>query len=310
MKNEKQMIEKCRVCAATTGIVYLCDTYNEHSKTTSISHYRCTTCGSVFVGNSVDGEELGVAYSTLDSKKYYEEIVSENIKKMNTSSGYLKSVVHHDASIIDVGTGDGLFVEVLRKAGFSDVSAHEIEGTDLTKINNIASYIYQDFDYKTIPSDKFDAITLLDVVEHVIEPQYLIETCARILKDGGLIYFHTPVVTKTDRFMHFLLRLPILKKAGAIWQRGRTSIFHLANYTPESLTLILEDAGFSEIDIKVKNELSWPVTKYVRTYLLEKQGLPGFIAPLLSPFFYPLLATDTFNANKSIVSARKVAKIA
>jgi 2-polyprenyl-3-methyl-5-hydroxy-6-metoxy-1,4-benzoquinol methylase len=308
MKNEKPMIEYCRVCTAT-GIVYLCDTYNEHSKTTSISHYRCSACGSVFVGNNVDSEELGVAYSTLDSKKYYDEIKSENIKKLNTASAYLTNVLPHDASIIDVGTGDGLFVEVLKKAGFIDISAHEIQGSDLTKIDNIASYIYQDFDYKTIPSDKFDAVTLLDVVEHVIDPQYLIDTCARILKGNGLIYFHTPVVTKTDRFMHFILRLPVLKKLGQIWQRGRTSIFHLEDYTPQSLTLILENAGFSEIDIKVKNELSWPLTRYVRTYLLESQGLPSFIAPILTPLFYPLLATDTFNANKSIVSARKVEKI-
>lgn len=305
MRDERPMIKTCRVCTSS-DIVYLCNTYNEHSKTTSISHYRCHQCGSVFVGNDVDAEELGVAYSTLDSKKYYEEIESENAKKMSAASEHIRTLVAHDARIIDIGTGNGMFIEVLRNAGFSDISAHEIQGSDLTRINNIASSIYQDFDYSTIPSDNFDAVTLLDVVEHVLDPQYLIETSARILKIGGLIYFHTPVVTKTDRFMHFLLRVPALKKAGVIWQRGRTSIFHLENYTPRSLTLILENAGFSEISIEVKNELSWPVTRYVRTYLLEKQGLPGFLAPLLSPILYPILATDLFNANKAIVSARKV----
>ena len=132
--------------------------------------------------------------------------------------------------------------------------------------------------------------------------------CSRILKKDGVIYFHTPVVTKTDRIMHFLLKLPLLKKIGAVWQRGRTSIFHLENYTQESLVLILENAGFNSINIEVKNELSWPVTRYVRTYLLEKQGLPGFMAPFLAPFFYPLLATNIFNSNKAIVSAKKSKK--
>lgn len=125
MRDKRPMIEKCRACASA-DIVYLCDTYNEHSKTTSISHYRCSKCSSVFVGNDVDGEELGVAYSTLDSKKYYEEIESENIKKMNTASEHIKTKVPHDARIIDIGTGNGMFIEVLRKAGFSDISAHEI----------------------------------------------------------------------------------------------------------------------------------------------------------------------------------------
>ena len=89
-------------------------------------------------------------------------------------------------------------------------------------------------------------------------------------------------------------------------QRGRTSIFHLENYTPKSLVLLLEEAGFSDIKIEVRNELSWPVTRYIRIFLFEKQGLPGFIAPIFFPVFYPILASDFFNANKAIVSAKKL----
>jgi 2-polyprenyl-3-methyl-5-hydroxy-6-metoxy-1,4-benzoquinol methylase len=307
MEDEKRIIDYCRVCYAT-DIAYLCNTYNEHSKTTSISHYKCSTCGSVFVGNDVDNEELVVAYASMDLTDYYEEIKSTNIKKMDTSIADLKTIcgvkAHH--RIIDIGTGNGVFVELLKKAQFNNVSAHEIPGIDLAKISHIANDVYQDYDYSTIPSEQFDVITLLDVVEHIIDPQYLMKMCNRILKKNGVIYFHTPIVTKTDRAMHFLLKFPVLKRIGAIWQRGRTSIFHLENYTPKSLTLILENAGFCNIEIEVKNELSWPLTKYVGLYLLEKQGLPGFIAPLLTPFFYPLLATNTFNANKSIVRAIKI----
>ena len=279
---------KCRVCRSEITN-YLCDTYNEHSKTTKISHYRCFRCGSVFVGNDIDSEELSVAYSTLDSKKYFEEIESENRKKMVTSISHLNTLISHGDSIIDIGAGNGFFVELLYKADFLDVSAHEIEGSDMSKIKNIASSIYQDFDYSSIPSEKFNAVTLLDVLEHVLDPQYLINMCNRILKKDGVIYFHTPVVTRTDRIMHFIQKIPILKKIGTIWQRGRTSIFHLENYTPRSLSFLLENAGFCDINIQVKNELSWPVKRYVSVYLLEKQGLPKIFAPA-----------------KAIVSAKKV----
>ncbi len=124
---------------------------------------------------------------------------------MNTAGAHIKTKVPHDARIIDIGNGNGMFIEVLKKSGFSDISAHEIQRSDLTRINNFASHIYWDFDCNTVPSGNFDVVALLDVVEHVINPQYLIERSARILKNGGLIYFHTPVVTKTDRFMHFHL---------------------------------------------------------------------------------------------------------
>lgn len=179
MEDENRTIDNCRVCGVT-DIAYLCDTYNEHSKTTSISNYICSTCGSVFVGNNVDSEELGVAYSTLDSKKYYEEIESENTKKMHVIIANLKKLVPLNKSIIDIGTGNGLFVQLLMNENYNNVSAHEIPGSDLSKISDITNNIYLDYDYSTIPSDKFDAVTLLDVVEHVLDPQYLMKMCSRI----------------------------------------------------------------------------------------------------------------------------------
>jgi len=296
------MIKTCRICNSP-NIAYLCDTYNEHSKTTILSHYKCIECGSVFVGNNVDSEELDIAYSTLDSKRF-EEIEATNRKKMITAINHLKALIRESNSIIDIGTGNGLFIKLLHRAGFNNVFAHEIQDVDLSKINSIVRQIYQDHDYSTIPSNTFEAVTLLDVMEHVIDPKYLIKSCGRILKTNGIIYFHTPVVTKTDRIMHFLQKFPILKKIGVIWQRGRTSIFHLENYTPKSLILLLKEAGFCDIKIEIKNELSWPIIKYVRTYLLGKQGLQSFIALILSPFFYFILPTDLFNANKAIVSAK------
>lgn len=303
MDTKRQAVQNCRVCGST-NTRYLCDTYNEHSKTAMISNYRCAECGSVFVGNDINSEELGVAYSSLDSKKYYEEIESGHKKKIAAAIGDLKALVSQNNSIIDIGTGNGSFVELLYEAGFEDVSAHEIPGSDLSRINNITRHLYQDYDYCSIPSNEFSAVTLLDVAEHVIDPRYLMKMCSRILKTGGVIYLHTPVVAKLDRMMHLIQKIPVLKKIGTIWQRTRTSVFHLGNYTPKSLALLLEDAGFHDIKIEVKNELSWPVTRYIRIYLLEKQGLPGFIAPVLVPIFYPFLATAVFN-NKAIVSASK-----
>jgi len=143
------------------------------------------------------------------------------------------------------------------------------------------------------------------VVEHVRDPQYLIEQCFRILKPGGYVYFHTPVVTRTDRLMHSLAKIPVAARIARTWLRGRTSIFHLQNYTERSLRLLLERAGFIIKSLEIKNELSWPVGRYVRVYLVDRFNLPGVAGKLFTPFAYPLIATNFFNANKSIVLAKK-----
>jgi len=262
------MLPACRVCGSAR-IQLLCRTKNDSSPTTPISHFRCRDCGSVFVGDVIDSAELGIAYSKLDTTQYYEDISTENRAKMAAAIASLGGLTRLSASIIDVGTGDGLFVELLHAAGFTDVSGHEITGANTSRIADIATRIYQDFDYGTIPSNNFEVATLLDVVEHVIDPSFLMATCHRILKPGGLIYFHTPVVTRTDRMMHALRRVPVLHKLGKMWQRGRTSVFHLENYTPGALRQLLERSGFQDIQIEVKNELSWPVTMYIRNHFLK-----------------------------------------
>ena len=149
---------------------------------------------------------------------------------------------------------------------------------------------------------------MLDVLEYVLDPQFLINSVYRILKEDGIIYFHTPVVSRIDIFMHFLLKLPLINKVAVIWQRGRTSIFHLENYTKKSINLLLDQAGFNQVKIIIKNELSWPVKRYVEVYLFEKNILSKklqFLSPLLTLMLYPFLSSNFFNANKAIVIAKK-----
>ena len=297
--------DRCRVCGSN-AVVFLCETQNEHSSTTVIRNYRCSECGSVFVANDITIDELGQAYSTLDSTFYYADIETENREKMVTAIKHLSKIISKDDSVIDIGTGNGMFVAMLIESGFTKVSAHEIDGVDLSKIKNVTTRLYQDHDYSSIPSSEFDAATLLDVVEHVPSPAFLIGTCSRILKKDGVIYFHTPIVTRTDRVMHFAQKIPGLQKMGIMWQRGRTSIFHLQNYTVGALNKLLTDAGFGSIEIEVRNELSWPVRKYVEIYMLDKLSLPRSLSIFITPFAYPFLSTDLFNANKAIVKARKI----
>jgi SAM-dependent methyltransferase len=296
---------RCKVCFGGS-VDYLCDTPNGHGVTELIRNYRCRTCGLVFVGNRFEDDELGDAYSTLESSAYYAEIADENRKKMGSAVSDLRKIVDPTlGEVIDIGTGDATFLNVLHQAGFRNVSGHEIPGADLSSVSDIAKRVYEDFDYRSIPSESYDVVTLLDVVEHVREPQYLIDQCYRILKPGGYIYFHTPVVTRTDRIMHGLMRFPVTNGPAKLWQRGRMSIFHLQNYTRTSLAILLKRGSFELVSLEVRNELSWPLRRYVRVFFIDRMKLPRIVTEMFVPVFYPFLATNFFNSNKSIVMARK-----
>lgn len=293
----------CRVCGSS-NVTFVCNTPNEHGIVDTISTYACRGCGVAFVSNQLTDADLASAYATLGSGDYYNEIRNENREKMRTAAANLMKFARADSSIIDIGTGNGEFIHVLRESGFENVSGHEIPGEDLSDIADIAT-IYQDQDYNSVPSNSFDVVTLLDVVEHVPDPKFLLGQCFRMLKPGGHIYFHTPVVTRTDRMMHRLAKIPVVAKLAHGWQRGRTSIFHLHNYSERAIRILLEGAGFVLQDFEIRNELSWPVDRYVQVYVIDKLRFPQFTKPVVTIAVKPFIATDFFNANKSIVLAQK-----
>lgn len=294
----------CKLCGAPAR--FLCATANPHGPVARIEHLLCQGCGLVFVGTALRTEDLAAAYATLDQSTYYEEIRSENRGKFATARAALESLLGSpDAAVLDVGTGNGEFAEFLLSAGFARVAAHELPGADLGRLRGTPIDVYQDFDYSSIPSSAFDAVTLLDVAEHVLDPDRLFQACYRVLKPGGFVYIHTPVVSRIDRLVHRLLGIEAMGRLARVWQGGRTSIFHLQNYTARALGLVLTRAGFAEVAFAQRNELSWPVERYVRVYLCEKQGLPAWLAPAATLVCRGLLRSRVLNANKGVVHARK-----
>ncbi len=303
MKREESTT--CKACGMKAR--YICSNRNEHGPVTEIDTFRCPRCGLVFVANALTDENLARAYATLDPAAYHEAVHAGTLKKLNWAADSLARMgAVTSTSILDIGGGLGEFGILLHERGYSNLSVHELPGSNLGKLDAQGITVYQDHDCSTLPSQAFDIITLLDVAEHVRDPQMLVQQCFRALKPGGRVYLHTPFVTGLDRVMHWVASLPLVGKVGKLWQRGRTSIFHLQNYTSASLTHILGSQGFKGIEIQRRNELSWPLEMYIRIFLCEKQGIPKAFVPLLALLLRPILCNNVINANKGIAIASKL----
>jgi 2-polyprenyl-3-methyl-5-hydroxy-6-metoxy-1,4-benzoquinol methylase len=260
----------------------------------------------VFVGNALTDEELSEAYATLDTPAYYKATRADTRRKLANAANELAALgASTHSKILDIGAGLGQFTLYLSELGYTSIAAHELPGSDLSEARQSGIEIYQDYDWSSLPSAEFNMVTMLDVAEHVREPRRSLQQCFRVLRPGGTLYLHTPFVTGLDQLMHVVAAAPGIGGLGRIWQRGRTSIFHLQNYTETALREMLDGAGFINIRIKRRNELSWPVERYVEVFLCEKQHLPKALAPLLTPLVYPLLTTALFNANKGVAHATK-----
>ena len=103
-----------------------------------------------------------------------------------------------DAVVLDVGCGAGLLSEALAGAGAS-VTATDLapELIQVAKLHRLESKVEVEYLLQSVESlaeqraGSFDAITCMEMLEHVPDPGAIIAACATLLKPGGKLFLST-----------------------------------------------------------------------------------------------------------------------
>ena len=98
--------------------------------------------------------------------------------------------------ILDVGCGGGILSEALAKAG-AQVTGIDLSQPSLEAARQHAHAGGLEIEYLAITAEEiagqqagtFDAVTCMEMLEHVPEPQKVIAACARAVKPGGRVFF-------------------------------------------------------------------------------------------------------------------------
>ncbi|MFT3756601.1 MAG: bifunctional 2-polyprenyl-6-hydroxyphenol methylase/3-demethylubiquinol 3-O-methyltransferase UbiG [Pseudoxanthomonas sp.] len=102
------------------------------------------------------------------------------------------------ANVLDVGCGGGLLSEALAKRG-AQVTALDLspELIKVAKLHKLESGVQVDYRLQSVEAlaaeapASFDAITCMEMLEHVPDPQSILDACARLLKPGGTLFLST-----------------------------------------------------------------------------------------------------------------------
>ena len=158
-------------------------------------------------------------------------------------------ILPRHTSILDVGCGEGIALEKLVKQ-FPD---RQVLGIDL-ELENIQicrqfglTAVYSDVTALALPSSRFDFCMMIDILEHLKEPDKAVREIYRILRPGGRL----AIVVPNDRNF-FLSRLALLMFKEAFYEVG-----HEKQWKPREVVKLLTDAGFEISSRKSVPFLFW-----------------------------------------------------
>ncbi len=186
---------------------------------------------------------------------------------------WIASLIDKDASVLDIGCGAGLLTNDLSRRGFLKVAGVDLSEGALNQAketDQTGKVIYKKGRAEELPfQDKeFNVVCAMDLLEHVERPDLVIAEAARVLKPGGLFFFHT--------FNRNLLSyLTIIK--GVEWFVANTPknlhVYPLF-IKPQEMQKMLEGCG-----LRVKE---W---KGIRPAIAQKAWLPFLFQRKITPEF-------------------------
>jgi SAM-dependent methyltransferase len=165
---------------------------------------QCSLCHAIYLSPHPTEAQLNRAYDDTyygEGTEKFNPIV-ENVLDFFRSrrSSFLRKQLHTNARVLDIGCGNGRFLQYLGTKGNFELHGIEREGNSarrasrISKIRLLVGSLKQD----TYSSNYFDAITLFHVFEHIDNPAEMLHIIENILKPGGILLMSFPNINSNQ----------------------------------------------------------------------------------------------------------------
>ena len=148
------------------------------------------------------------------------------------------------AQVLELGCGDGSMSRLIRERCEGHIIGIDHNPDIVWQAQRYCDYVFtEDLDdphsLDALEGEKFDAITLVDVLEHLQHPQALLQRLKPLLLDEGCLLLSVPNVA------HASVRLELLKGDFRYESSGILDDTHLKFFTATTLQTILVEAGYA-----------------------------------------------------------------
>lgn len=211
---------------------------------------RCNNCGLAYVNPRHSVQREKQFYQSEYHEAHDDRIWRDariNIFKVNLAKIESRQ---QRGRILDVGCGRGYFLELARKNGWDTYGVELSRSASRHAREFLQLQIYEgELRDARYPDEFFDVITAWNVIDQLYDPYGELKEIHRILKREGMLALRLSNLT-FHILLHRCSRVLNALTFGIVSFRAPT-VFHLYMFSPASVKMVLEKAGFT--DIRVEN---------------------------------------------------------
>jgi 2-polyprenyl-3-methyl-5-hydroxy-6-metoxy-1,4-benzoquinol methylase len=156
-----------------------------------------------------------------------------------------KKYVCSDSKVLDLGSGAGAWARRLHDASYN-VTACDV---DIPAVHNLnCRYERADLNGSfsdRFPKGEFDAISFIEVIEHLENPRHCFRQIAALLKDGGVVLVSTPNASGLYSRVRFFFTGQMAMFTDAAYAIGPG---HITPLTAWQLEKVFMENGFSVVE--------------------------------------------------------------
>ena len=229
----------------------------------TVTVYSCTVCGTVYLWPLPSEEAIRVTFAELyqggasmlaELRGYYDYCFDDSPTNplVQTYQHWLTAVERYrpPGRLLDVGCGTGLFLAVARRRGWqvTGVDASE-DATRYARERFALDVQTGDFADVAERGDRFDAVTMWDIIEHAREPVRLLAAARQTLVPGGVLGLSTP----NQRSILDVVAGTFYRLSGGQVTAPLEKFYvdqHFLYFDANTLTRALGRAGFAVVEVR------------------------------------------------------------
>ncbi len=243
--------------------------YKYHQSDNGARIFKCRGCKIQFMNPQYTDEYLADYYSTYirDESKIEDELIKAQTYCLSLVEAFLPG----KGNLLEIGSGNGYLLKVAKERGWNPLG-HEIDCESAKKVSEKIGMEILCGEFTSINiKNKFDAVMMLHVLEHLKNPVEHINFIGGCLKRSGILFIALPnILSRSAIFKLALEKLKIKKKNIAAYY---DTDHHLWYYSPFTLRKFLEKNGFKILRIYSGDKINIhrpEIINYVDEKILSK----------------------------------------